>query len=82
MTPEGDTVWEYVIPFDAMDVDAWWGRFGWGDMEMDDMDTDGMSMEDVDLDDWDDADGFMVAQAAFRATRLAPDHPGLAKLEP
>ena len=82
VTPEGDTVWEYVIPFDAMDVDAWWGRFGWGDMEMDDMDTDGMSMEDVDLDDWDDADGFMVAQAAFRATRLAPDHPGLAKLEP
>ena len=77
VTPDRRTVWEYVIPFEAMTVDEWWGRFGWGDMEMDTGD-----MEDMEgIEDREDVeDDFMVSQAAFRATRIAPDHPGLRNL--
>jgi len=76
VTRDHQIVWEYIIPFDGMDVSDWWGRFGWGDMDMD-MEWEG----DDELDDWDSMeDDFMVAQAAFRATRIAPDHPGLRAL--
>ena len=84
VTTDHRTVWEYVIPFGGMSVSDWWGRFGWGDMDMD-MDWGDMEMEDwgdmngdMNMEDWGDmGDDFMVPQAAFRATRIAPDHPGL-----
>jgi hypothetical protein len=100
VTPDHRTVWEYVIPFDAMSVSDWWGRFGWDDMAMEDLDDEDMDDEDMDDEDMDDEDmddedmddedmegweeseeEFMVSQAAFRATRIAPDHPGLRRLK-
>jgi hypothetical protein len=79
VTPDHQVVWEYVIPFEGMSVSDWWDRFGWDDMDMDmDMESEG---ED-EMEDWDSMDDdFMVSQAAFRATRIAPDHPGLRALD-
>ena len=72
-------MWEYVIPFAGMSVSDWWARFGWDDWGDDwDEDWDENWGEDW-KGDW-DQDDFMAAQAAFRATRIAPDHPGLARL--
>ena len=86
VTPDQRMVWEYTIPFAGLEVDAWWGRFGWGDMgdwEMDgDWDMEGDGEMDEEWEDWDSyGDDFMSAQAAFRATRLPKDHPGLAGLK-
>jgi hypothetical protein len=75
VTPDHQVVWEYVIPFEGMSVSDWWERFGWGDMDME-------SEGEGEMEDWDSmADDFMVSQAAFRATRIAPDHPGLRALD-
>jgi Arylsulfotransferase (ASST) len=82
VTREREVVWRYTIPYAGISVGEWWGRFGFGDMgsmEMEDMED----MEDFDDEDTGERDSeeFMSQQAAFRVTRLAPDHPGLQRLK-
>ena len=88
VTPDQRTVWEYVVPFGELSVSDWWARFGWDDMgdwgEMDGEDWGDMEMEWDDM-EWEDGDwegdGMMSTGAAFRATKIAPNHPGLRFLD-